>query len=95
MERNEEEKNHTSDALDQIKPISRIRIGEIIGPRFNRDDQPIDGVIDERYKDSADFHKQNIRNRLQVFDGVVKVGGTSQELSSLYRNVPTRRCRAA
>ena len=55
MKRDEEKKDYARDPLDQIKPVSRIRIGQIVWPRFDCDYQAIDGVIDERYKDSANL----------------------------------------
>jgi hypothetical protein len=35
-------------------------------------------VIDERYKDAADFDKKDVRDRLEISNSVVKVCRTSQ-----------------
>ena len=80
VKRYEKEENHTRDTLDQIEPIARIGVIQIIGPRLDGYHQAIDGVIDERYKDSADFHKQNIRDRLQLFNGIIEVRRPRQSL---------------
>src|ERR1700674_1513570 len=43
---NEEKQDHAGDSLNRVEPIARIRIIKIVGPRFNRDHEAIDGVID-------------------------------------------------
>jgi hypothetical protein len=55
VESDEEKQNHSGDSLDQVKPVARVRVVKIIRPRLHSDYQPIDGVIDERYKDSANL----------------------------------------
>src|SRR2546422_10665834 len=52
---NKEKQDNAGDALNQVKPISGIRVGKIIGSRLDCDHQAIDGVVDERYKDSANL----------------------------------------
>ena len=63
-----------------IEPVARVRVVQIIRPRFDGDYQSIDGVIDERYKDSANLDEQDIRNRLQVFDGIVEICCSGERL---------------
>jgi hypothetical protein len=64
VKQDKEEENDAGDALDQIEPVARVRIGQIVWPRFPRDHQAVDGVIDERYKDAADFDEKDVGNRL-------------------------------
>ena len=73
MKRDEEEENDAGYSLNQIKPIARVRVVQIVWPRLHRYHEAVDGVIDERYKDSANFDEQNIGNRLQVFYGIVEI----------------------
>ncbi len=73
VESDKEEQNDAGDSLDQVKPVARIRIREIVWPRFHRDHQTIDGVIDERYKDAADLDEKDVGNRLEIFDGVIEI----------------------
>ena len=35
-------------------------------------------MVDERYKDSANFNEENVGNRLQLFDGVIEIGGPAE-----------------
>ena len=77
MKSNKEEEYYAADALNQIEPVAWIGIIQVIGPRFDGDEHPIDRVIDERYKDSPDFHKKDVRDRLQVFHCVVESSSTS------------------
>jgi hypothetical protein len=46
VEKDEEEQNYTGDSLNQVKPVARIRIGEVVGPRFHCNHQPVNGVVD-------------------------------------------------
>ena len=80
MKRYEEKQNDAGNSLNQVEPVSWIRIGEIVWPRLNSNYKTIDGVIDERYKDSADFDEQDIRNRLQIFYGIIEGGGSVKRL---------------
>jgi len=73
VKKDEEKQDHARDSLNQVKPVSRIRIGQIVGPRFHRDHQTIDCVIDERYKDAADLDEENVGDRLEVAHRVVEV----------------------
>ena len=66
--------------MDQIEPVAWIRIVQIVGPRLDRDHQTVDGVIDERYKDSAGFHEQDVRDRLQVLNGGIEFGCAVERL---------------
>src|ERR1043166_7679576 len=69
----EEEQNDTSDSLNKVEPIARIRIGEVVWSCFDRDYQSVYSVIDQRYKDATDLHEQNVWNRLEIFHSVIKV----------------------
>ena len=73
MESDKEKENYSCDSLDCIEPIARIGISQIVRPRLHRNYQTVDGMVDERYKDSAYFYEQDVRNRLQVFDSVIEV----------------------
>src|SRR5215211_3346515 len=46
VKKDKEEQDYAGYSLDQIKPVPRIRISEVIRPRFHGDHQPIDGMID-------------------------------------------------
>ena len=78
MKSNEEKQNYTGEALDKIEPVSRVRVIQVIRPRFHGDHQPIDGVIDERYKDSADLDEEDVRDRLKVLNSVIEVCRASE-----------------
>ena len=80
MKGNKEEKDHTSDSLDKVEPIAWIGIAQIVGSRLNGDYQAIDGVVDERYKDTSDFNEENIRNGLQILNGVIEVSSARNRL---------------
>src|SRR5688500_1066622 len=80
VEKDKEEQNYAGDSLNEVKPISRIRIGQIIGPCFYRDHQTIDGVIDERYKDPGCFDENNVRNCLEIRDRFVEMVRARQRL---------------
>src|SRR5690242_9570496 len=73
VESDKEEQNYTSDSLNKVEPIARIRVGQVVWTCLNRDYQSVYSVIDQRYKDAADFNKKNIRNRLQILHSVIKV----------------------
>jgi hypothetical protein len=72
MKSNKEEQDDSGYPLHEIEPVARIGVSEIVWPGFDRDHKTVDGVIDERYKDAADFDKENIGDRLQILDGVIK-----------------------
>lgn len=80
MEENEEKENDASDSLYQVEPVTRVRISQIIWPGFNRNHQPVDGVIDERYKDAADLDEEYVGDRLEIAYRVVKIGRAGQRL---------------
>src|ERR1051326_8570540 len=80
VKKDEEEENDAGDALDQVEPVARVRIVQVVGPRFDGDHEPVDGVIDERYKDAADLDKQDVRNRLQVDDRAIEILRAGQRL---------------
>jgi hypothetical protein len=73
VESDKEEQDYSGDSLNQIEPVSRIGIRQIVGPGFPRDHQAIDGVVDERYKDAANFDEKDVRDRLEIFDRVIKI----------------------
>ena len=54
---NKEKQDDSGYSLDGVEPVARIWIGQVIRPRLHGDHQTIDGMIDERYKDSANFHE--------------------------------------
>jgi len=62
MKCNEEEEDDPGDSLDQVEPVPRVRIIEVIGSRFNCNHQSIDCVIDERYKDAANLDEEDVRD---------------------------------
>ena len=78
MKGDEEKQDHACDSLNQVKPVSGVRVGQVVRPRFHRDHKTVDGVIDERYKDSTDLDEDNVRNRLQVLHGVIEIAGAAQ-----------------
>ena len=78
MKGDEKEEHDTGDTLNQIEPIAWIGVVQIIRSRFYCDHQPIDGVINERYKDAAGFYKDDVGNRLQILNRIVKVSGSGQ-----------------
>ena len=69
----EEEKYYSGDPLDQIEPVSWVRVIQIIGARLYRDHQAIDRMINERNKNSADFNEQDVGNRLETPNRMVEV----------------------
>ena len=73
MESDKEEQDYSGDSLNQIEPVSRIWISEVVWPCFPGNYQTVDCVIDERYKDAANFHEKDVRDRLEIFDGVIKI----------------------
>ena len=73
MESDKEEEDYSGDSLNQIEPVSRIWIREIVWPCFNSNYQTIDGMVDERYKDASNLNKKNVWNGLEIFDGIIKV----------------------
>jgi hypothetical protein len=48
----EEEENHPRHALDGVEPVARVRVGEVVRPRLPRDEEAVDGVVDERDEDA-------------------------------------------
>ena len=80
MKRDEEKKNDAGNSLNQIEPVSWVRVGQIIRPRLDRNYQTVDGVIDERYKDATDFHEDNVGNWLQVLDRIIEIGCAAERL---------------
>ena len=46
VESDKEEQNYTSDSLNQIKPVARIRVREIVWPRFHRNHQAVYSMVD-------------------------------------------------
>jgi hypothetical protein len=75
-----DEKDDSSNSLNQVKPIARVRIVQIVWPRFNRNYQAIDGVIDQGYKDAAYLNEENVWNSLQVFDCFVEISSAAKGL---------------
>ena len=73
VERDKEEENYAGDSLNEIEPVSWVRVGQVIRSSLNRDYQAVYSMIDQRYKDAADLHKQNVRNRLEIFHSVIKL----------------------
>src|SRR5438876_7814712 len=73
MECDKEKQDDSGDALNQVEPVSRIRIVEVVRSRFRRNDKAINRVIDQRDEDTANLDKENIRNRLKVFDRVIEI----------------------
>src|ERR1044071_3153406 len=69
----EEEENHARDALNRVEPVARVRVRQIVRTRFPRNDQAVDGVIDQRNEDEEDFDQQDIGNTLQGCDRFVEV----------------------
>src|SRR6185312_3469644 len=76
VKRNKEEENDSRDSLNQVEPIPWVRIRQIIRTSFEGYEQAIDSVVNKRYENPSNFHKQNVWNRLQVMDGKVKVSLT-------------------
>ena len=62
MESDKEEQDDSGDSLNQIKPVAWVWVREIVGPCFPGDYQTIDRVVDERYKDADNLHKEDVRN---------------------------------
>jgi hypothetical protein len=73
VERNEEEQNDPGDPLNEIKPVPRIRISQVIWAGFDGNDHSIHSVIDQWYEDAANLHEQNVRNRLQIDHSLVEI----------------------
>ena len=80
MKSYEEKQNDSGNPLNGIKPVARVRIIEVVGPRLNRNHETVDGVIDERYKYSTNFNKDYVGNRLQTLDGGVEFSWPAQRL---------------
>jgi len=78
MESDKEEQDYSGDSLNQIEPVARIWIREIVGPCFPGDYQTIDGVIDERYKDAAYLDEKDVGYRLEILYGVIKIRRSGQ-----------------
>ena len=78
MESDKEEQDYSSDSLNEIEPISRKGVREIVGPCFPGDYQTIDGVVDERYKDAANFDEKDVGYRLEILYGVIKIRRSGQ-----------------
>src|SRR5215510_16278918 len=62
VERYEEEENDAGHSLNRIKPVSRIRISEIIWSRLGSDHQSVHCVVNQRDENAADFDEQNVRD---------------------------------
>ena len=78
MESDKEKQDDSSDSLNQIEPVAGIWIHEIVWPCFNRNDQTVDGVIDERYKDAAYLDEKDVGYRLEILYGVIKIRRSGQ-----------------
>src|SRR5438270_10774060 len=46
VEGDEEEEDDAGHALDGVEPVTRVGVGEVVGPRLPGDEQPVDGVVD-------------------------------------------------
>jgi hypothetical protein len=78
VKKDEKEENNAGKSLNQVEPVARVGISEVVGPRFHCDYKTVDGVIDERYKDAADLDEENVRNRLKIVDRFVEIGRAAQ-----------------
>ena len=78
VESDKEEQNYAGDSLNEIEPITRIRIGKVVWPCFNCYYQSVYSVVDQRYKDAANLNEKNVGNRLQILYRIVKVCGAGK-----------------
>src|SRR6267378_8680439 len=75
VKRNKEEQDDSGYPLHEIEPVARVRVSQVVGARFSGNHQAVDGVIDEGYKDAANFHEDNVGDRLQVLYSVIEIRG--------------------
>jgi len=80
VESDKEEQNYAGDSLNEIEPITRIRIGKVVWPCFNCYYQSVYSVVDQRYKDAANLNEKNVRDRLQILHRIVKVCSAGKSL---------------
>ena len=73
MKSYEKEKYYSGYPLNRVKPVARVWVTQIVRSRLGCDYQAIDRVINQRNENTADFDKQNVRNRLEVFDCVIEI----------------------
>ena len=78
VEGDKEKQNYAGDSLNEIEPITRIRIGKVVWPCFNCYYQSVYSVVDQRYKDAANLDEKNVGNRLQILYRIVKVCGAGK-----------------
>src|SRR5437870_5311638 len=55
VKRDKEEQNDSRHALDRVEPIARIRVCEVVRPRFGGDNEPVNCVINQWNEDAANF----------------------------------------
>src|SRR2546428_7792646 len=77
MKSDKEKQNDAGNALNRIKPISRVGIMQIVRTRLDRNHESINCMINQRNEDTANFHEQDVRDRLKIFDGAVEIGWSS------------------
>ena len=54
--------------------------GLFVRPHLPRDEEAVDGVVDERDEDAANLDEDDVRDGLEVSDGVIKVGRAGHRL---------------
>jgi hypothetical protein len=73
VKQDKEKQDDAGDSLNQVEPVARVRVVQVVGPRFHSDHQTVDGVVDERYKDAANLNEQDVRDRLEIGNRIVEM----------------------
>ena len=73
MEGDKEKQNYAGDSLNEIEPVTRIGISQVVWSCFDSYYQSVYSVVDQRYKDAANLNEKNVWDRLQILHRIVKV----------------------
>src|ERR1043165_10161069 len=78
MESDKEEKNYSGNSLNRVEPVSRIRVIQVVRPRFDCDHQTVNSMVDKRNENSTNFYEQYVRNGLEILNGVIEIRWTCE-----------------
>ena len=72
MKQQKEKQKNAGDALKKIKPVASVAVIERVRAHLRRNKNTVNRMKQQRQKNAENFHEQQIRNVMNVGDGVVE-----------------------